>query len=82
MPVWGNNRPRMTFKERVIRFMSGRNGPDQLYNFLIYVCLGLVIINIFVQSFVLSLLYAILFSYSVFRVFSRNIFKRKTENAK
>lgn len=83
MPVWGNNnRQRMTFKERVIRFMSGRNGPDQLYNFLIYVCLGLVVINIFVQSYILSIIYALLFSYSIFRVFSRNIYKRRTENAK
>ena len=83
MPVWnGSNRPRMSFKERIIRFMSGRNGPDKLYNFLVYVCLGLVIINFFVQSYIISLLYALLFCYSVFRFMSRNLYKRRTENAK
>ena len=38
------------FRERVWQFMQGRNGVDALYNFLLIVCLFLIIIAIFLQG--------------------------------
>lgn len=76
-----NNRmPKRSFKEKVAVFMAGRNGPDALYNFILYVCIGLMIINLFFGSFILSALYLALFVYDIFRFMSRNIYKRRQEN--
>lgn len=68
------------FKERMIAFMMGRNGPDNLYNFLMYTCILLIVINLFLRSFVISLLYLVMFAYALFRFMSRNLYKRQKEN--
>jgi len=68
-------------RERLISFMMGRNGPDALYNFTMYVCLALIILNLFFRSFVLSGLYLVFFGYALFRMMSRNVYKRQKENA-
>ncbi len=65
-----------------LRFMQGRNGPDSLYNFLMAVILVVLIANLFFNSIVLSLLYFALFIYCLFRLFSKNVCKRRAENAK
>ena len=75
-----NNRP--TFKERIANFMIGRYGVDRLYYFLLAVCSILIVINVFVSSLVLSILELALFAYSIFRVMSKNIYKRQQENEK
>ncbi len=64
------------------RFMQGRNGPDSLYNFLMVVILIVLVLNLFINSIILSLLYFALFIYCIFRVLSKNIYKRRAENAK
>ena len=37
-------------RERVWQFMQGRNGVDALYNFLLIVCLFLIILALFLQG--------------------------------
>lgn len=69
------------FKERLASFMIGRNGPDPLYNFLMYACIALIVINLFLQNIVISLLYLVIFAYALFRFMSRNLYKRRKENA-
>ena len=77
-----NKNPKIRFSERVYRFMQGRNGPDDLYHLTTAASIILMLINVFVDSFILTLLYSSLFAYSIFRVLSRNVYKRRSENAK
>ena len=72
----------LKFRDKIIRFMMGRNGPDNLYNFLLIVELVLVALNIFFPSFIWAILMLATMGYSFFRVFSRNVSKRRAENAK
>ena len=73
---------RPSFRERIAAFMMGRNGADQLYHFLIVVCCVIIIVNVFVNSLILSLLEIGLFIYAIFRSMSRNVYKRQEENRK
>ena len=74
------NRP--SIRERFATFMVGRYGIDRLYHFLLAICFILIVINLFVNSLVLSLLESGLFIYTIYRVMSRNIYKRQQENEK
>ena len=76
-----NYRPRVPFRQRLLQFMSGRNGSDTLGNFMMIVALVLMLINLFVGSFLIgvSALGALIYSY--FRMLSRNVYRRRTENA-
>lgn len=67
-------------RESFARFMVGRYGPDQLYNFLLAVYVALLVLNLFINSFALMLLESAVLVYMLFRVFSRNIYKRQEEN--
>lgn len=75
--MFGN---RMPFRGRMARFLYGRNGPDTLYNVCVWSALALAIIGIFFDSYILSVLYLLLFGYALFRFFSRNVSKRQREN--
>ena len=75
-----NRRP--SFKERIAGFMAGRYGIDRMYHFLLAVCTILILINIFVNSLILSIIEIGLFVYTFYRVLSRNVYKRQQENEK
>lgn len=71
----------MDFRYRLMRFMSGRYGADELFFICFAVSVVISVVNIFVRSVYLQLAdYALLF-YALFRVFSRNTEKRRRENA-
>ena len=67
------------------RFMYGRNGPDQLGLCMIWGLIILNVVNIFVRSgvvgAVLNVLTTILAVWIIYRMFSRNLYKRRAENA-
>ncbi len=69
------------FRERVAMFMYGRNGFDNLCNFIWILCIILVLVNLFIGSIIISVLETALIVYTVFRSMSRNIYKRQKENA-
>lgn len=69
------------FREKLISFMYGRYGGDALYGALLTVSIVLAVVNIFVDSWVLSLVGTVLLAYAVFRVFSKNFAARRKENA-
>ena len=75
-----NRRP--SIRERIADFMIGRYGIDRLYYFLLGICFVLIIINIFINSYIISLIESGLFVYAIFRVISRNVYKRQQENEK
>lgn len=72
------------FRERVWQFMQGRNGVDALYNFLIIVCFVLIIVNFFltgIPKLIVSAIYLAIISWAFFRYLSKNLYKRRKENA-
>lgn len=75
-----NGRP--SFRERIQQFMMGRYGIDRLYYMLLAICFILIVINLFANSLVISLIESLIFAYALFRVMSRNIYKRQQENEK
>ncbi|MBQ9779940.1 MAG: hypothetical protein IJW00_03245 [Clostridia bacterium] len=82
----------MNFRSRIAKFLYGRYGADELYNFLFIVQIALlfagavftvfgVISKAFTYlSFALYIIAFSLFGWTVFRCLSRNIVKRQAEN--
>lgn len=74
------------------RFMYGRYGTDQLNFLLLFSALGLSLINVILSAIcaeskvyyylylIFSLLVYGLLGFALFRMFSRNIYKRQREN--
>jgi len=83
VPIHRNGVIKMNgLKQKFMRFMQGRNGVDQLSQFLNIVVLILFVISLFVRWLPLYLLAIALLIYMYFRIFSRNIPKRSMENQK
>ncbi len=70
----------MNFRYRLMQFMSGRYGTDQLFYGLIAAAVTLSFLNLFIRSFVVQILVYALLGYSLFRVLSRNLDARRREN--
>ena len=82
---------RMKLRERFARFMYGRYGfgygaADKLNFFLIILYLVLMVIGRIVPnsvaSLVISVIGALVCVYLIFRMFSKNVYKRSAENQK
>lgn len=69
-----------SFRERVTRFMYGRYGADQLSKAMTYVTLILLLITIFKPNIILFTIAFIMLVYNYYRMFSRNISRRHSEN--
>ena len=72
-------------RERFARFMAGRNGNDQLNIFLLIVDLILMLLSSIFSKSIGGVLYPIVIAllvYVYFRMFSRNVYKRREENGK
>ncbi len=80
------------FKEKLYRFMYGRYGVDELYKFLLVVFFVLwfaeLILNMAMPKgtakaitvTVISILTTVVLCITIFRMFSKNIYKRRREN--
>ena len=66
-------------KERMIRFMSGRNGSDELCRFTNILCIILLLLSIVTPVKTLSLAF-VLCILNLYRMCSKNIYKRSQEN--
>ena len=60
--------------------MQGRYGMDYLGRFTIILGLAAIILSMFIDSAILSILAWACIIYAYFRMFSRNIYKRSSEN--
>ncbi|WKY48078.1 hypothetical protein Q5O24_01740 [Eubacteriaceae bacterium ES3] len=69
-----------SIKNRLIRFMIGRYGIDQLYYAGLFLALGIMIINMAVNSSILMWVSYLVLFVNIARSFSRNIAKRRKEN--
>lgn len=66
--------------------MVGRNGPDNLFRFCVWVSLAVAIISIFILNpwvqLAFTVLYYAILGYALFRMLSKNVYKRRLENSK
>lgn len=69
-------------KEKFQRFMMGRYGVDAFSKFLLVVIAILWVLDLFINSAVISTWSLVLIIYLYYRIFSRNIQKRYQENMK
>lgn len=72
-------------RERLIRFMTGRNGADNLSRAVSVVVIVLLVVSLLFHGDAVRALWilAVLgMVYVYFRMFSRNVYKRRDENAK
>ncbi len=68
-------------KYKFARFMQGRYGPDSLYYGLLILYFVLFVINIIVESEIIALLMSLTLVWLLFRLMSKNHYKRQRENA-
>lgn len=68
------------WRKKFEAFMQGRNGLDDLGQFLSIASVVLLFISIPIRSFLLSLIAYGLLIYAYFRVFSKNLSARQEEN--
>ena len=69
----------MRFRDKFNRFMQGRNGFDLFCKYLFILYIILWIVNIFVRSTIINIIMLAIFAYMVFRVLSKNIYRRRWE---
>lgn len=72
----------MKWINKIQKFMIGRYGPDELYNFLLKLYLLIFIINLFFNSNILNIIELLVIIIMFYRFFSKNIYNRKKENIK
>lgn len=70
------------FRAKLYEFMRGRNGSDELYIFMSAAYIIMIIINAFVRSRIFSAIILAWFILTMFRFFSKDIYRRQNENAK
>ena len=67
-------------------FMTGRYGTDKLNNAILWVGVGVCLLSLFIRlpllNLVLTLLSYVLMGVAIFRMLSRNTYKRYQENRK
>lgn len=71
---------RIPFNEKIAQFMYGRNGMDSLNKFIFWVYIGLIALNLIVNSFILNYLGLALMIVCLIRILSKNLWKRQKEN--
>lgn len=71
---------KMSFRERMLRFMQGRYGVDQLSVCLIWTGVGVSLLMLIVQNQILAVVSWALIIYAYMRIFSKQIHKRYKQN--
>lgn len=70
----------MRFRDRIIRFMYGRYGKDELRSFLTVIFYIIFILSLFIKSYIAVILMTAIMALIFFRSLSRNIAARRREN--
>jgi LSD1 subclass zinc finger protein len=72
-------------RQKLAQFMYGRNGVDHFTRFLTYLALALIVFELLFKGTVGRVLWyvaVLILVYAYFRIFSKNVGKRREENAK
>ena len=68
-------------KEKMYRFMQGRYGSDNLNRFLLIIVLACFVLSLFGGGIgIFHVLGTVCLIYAYFRMFSKNVYKRRAEN--
>lgn len=70
------------FIDKMYKYMNGRYGVDDLYRFLLIICLIIIILNMFIDSDILSIVELLVFGYAIYRTLSKDRYRRSKENKK
>ena len=70
------------FRDFIRRFMTGRYGPDHLNTAMIAVSLVFALLHVILRFLPLTYISYTLFGLALFRMLSRNIYRRRAENDK
>lgn len=62
------------------KFMIDRNGPDNLYNFLFFLYVILLFVNLFANSVIIFYVETLVIVFMFYRFFSKNVIRRRYEN--
>lgn len=68
------------FINKLQRYMQGRYGSDELYKFMLIICLIIIIVNMFVNSIILRILELVIFILALYRFLSKKKSRRSKEN--
>ena len=68
------------FNRKAQRFMNGRRGPDDLASFCVWAAVILIVIDLFAHTGWLSWVSVALVVYAVWRMCSKNVYARMSEN--
>lgn len=71
----------MKYIDKFRRFMDGRYGIDELYQFLLKFYMFLLILNLFLRSRAITIIELIVIVVMFYRLFSKNFKLRRKENA-
>lgn len=77
---FNSNNSKRPVRERIAEFMYGRNGIDNFHRFLFWVIMILSLANLYFKSWVITAITSLLLVYSIFRVLSKNVYRRQKEN--
>mgnify|MGYP003322218454 CR=1 FL=1 len=69
------------FKDTVQRFMYGRNGNDNLNNFIFFLYIITFIVFLFVKHISIIIIATILLIINIYRMLSKKLYVRQKENA-
>ena len=75
-----NRKGGLIMREKLMRFMSGRYGFDSYGRFTLILAIIFAFVSMFTRSSFCNLLSWVLMIYTYFRIFSRNVYKRNSEN--
>ena len=67
-------------RDKLMKFLEGRYGVDVLGRDLLFLSIGIMVLNLFIRSQFLGLVPSIISFYVVFRTLSKNYSKRYNEN--
>ena len=65
---------------KLYEILKGRYGVDELYRFSIIIVFILIIINLYIKSYIIELIEFIILVISFLRIFSKNKERRRKEN--
>lgn len=66
--------------QKLNKFLSGRYGTDDLSMFLCLITFIIILINIFFNNSILTIISFIIITLALYRTLSRNFFQRRKEN--
>lgn len=66
--------------DKIARFMMGRYGNDTLNNHLMIVVIIMIVISFFTQNMFLQIIELVLWGIVIFRMMSKQVYKRNAEN--